>query len=152
VDAREGYAMLREHTIDHFRAPGDARWALYRFGPHGDLVGRPVSELPVAAQSAGSVQLAEPERFDDVDVDRATVPGVVWGTVTGIEPAPDSQVVAVAVNGTVAATTRVLRHTSGVNLEALPPEFLWRDGHNDVSVYLVDEQGGGAELRLLTRS
>jgi hypothetical protein len=149
VDAHAGNAYLREHTIDRSRGTGDPEWALHRFGPHPELVGRRVEELTVSTEPAGAVRLAQPERFDDVDASSGILPGEVWGTVDGVDDSSDP-VVAVAVNGTIAATTRIARRTEGVQLAALPPERLWHDGRNDVAVFLLRETAGGVELSPLS--
>jgi hypothetical protein len=108
-------------------------------------VGRRVEELTVSPQPAGTVHLAQPERFHDVDSARGILPGEVWGTVDGVDDSA-GLVVVVAINGTIAATTRIAPRTEGVQLAALPPERLWHDGRNDVAVFLLRETAGGVEL------
>jgi Sulfatase len=149
VDARAGNAYLREHTIDRFRGTGDPEWAVHRSGPHPELVGRRVQELTVSPQPAGTVHLARPERFHDVDSSRGILPGEVWGTVDGVDDS-SGPVVVLAINGTIAATTRIAPRTEGVQLAALPPERLWHDGRNDVAVFLLRETAGGVELSPLS--
>ncbi|MBA2325766.1 MAG: hypothetical protein H0V95_03850 [Actinobacteria bacterium] len=112
-------------------------------------MGRRVEELTVSSEPAGTVHLAQHERFDDVDSSSGILPGEVWGTVDGVDDSSDP-VVAVALNGTIAATTRIAGRTDGVQLTALPPERLWHDGRNDVVVFLLRETAGGVELSPLS--
>jgi hypothetical protein len=153
VDAGAGNAALREHAIDRFLPEGgDPEWTIYRAGPHPELVGTGVTAHVVSPQPAGTVDLDKPGRLEKAAPSDAKVPGAIWGDVAGIDPA-SGDVLAVAVNGTIAATTRVLRETPGTSFSVIPPDFLWRDGANDVAVFLVvDRPDGSVELRPLTAS
>ena len=150
VDAAAGNADLAEHAIDRFLPPGgDPKWAVYRAGPRPELVGTNVADQGVSSAPAGSVDLGKTGRFANASPSDGKVPGAVWGTVDGVAPAA-GDLLAVAVNGTIGATTRVLRETPGVGFSVITPDFLWRDGANDVEVFLVvDRSDGSIELRPL---
>jgi hypothetical protein len=151
VDPAAGNADLREHAIDLFVEESDPKWAIYRAGPRPELVGTTVDTYRVATEPAGTVDLDKPGRFEDVTVSDGVVPGAIWGAVDGVDTA-SNDMLAVAVNGTIGATTRVLRETSGLGFSVIPPDFLWHDGANDVQVFLVvDHADGSVELRPLTR-
>ena len=152
IDAVAGNAELRRHTIDTFLPAGsDPEWAVYRAGPHPELVGTAVDAYPRAATPAGSVAIDRPGRFERASPSEGEVPGAIWGTIDSGEAAPGA-VLAVAVNGTIGATTHVLDATR-VDFTVIPPDFLWKDGANDVAVFLVGElPSGTVELRPLTSS
>jgi hypothetical protein len=152
VDAVAGNAELRRHTIDTFLlAGGDPEWAVYRGGPHPELVGTAVHAHGRADAPAGSVDIDKPGRFERASPSEGDVPGAIWGTIDSADTAP-GDVLAVAVNGTIGATTHVLGETE-VDFSVIPPDFLWKDGTNDVQVFLVvDRPDGAVELRPLTSS
>ncbi len=77
---------------------GAAGYDPFRMGPRPDLVGR-----PLRGGSAVGFSLEDPGAYDDVRVDEAILPAYIEGTVTGVA---DGAVLAVTVNGRVAATTR----------------------------------------------
>ncbi len=85
-----------------------------------------------------SVALRHPQAYADVDVSSPVLPaahlvGVVRGVTAGASP-----VLAVAVNGTVAAVTRAEPGGGGQReFSAMIPPRLLRDGRNDVAVLLV---------------
>lgn len=152
VDPAPGNAELREHTIDRFLPEGDPKWAVYRAGPHPELVGTTVAEHAAASAPSGSVDLDKPGRFEHASPSDGKVPGAIWGRVDGVDTSA-SDVLAVAVNGTIGATTTVLRDPPGLGFSVIPPDFLWHDGANDVAVFLVvDRPDGSVELRPLPAS
>ncbi len=143
VDGAEGARVVRSKGVDTVRAAGDPQWALYRIGPYPELVGQPVANLAVAPEPAGQVQLARPERFDAAAPTEGRVPGVVYGTLDDAV-APGAPV-ACTVNGTIAGVSP--RFTiSRSDFGLIPPDFLWRDGANDVACYVVRAVDAGAEL------
>ena len=149
VDGAEGARVVRAAGVDTLRGAGDAQWALYRIGPFPELVGQPVAGLTVAADAAGPVDLKQPERFDAATPTEGRVPGLIFGNLdAGVEPGAP---VACAINGTIAGvSSRFSRSRSSFGL--LPPDFLWRDGQNDVSCYIVRTLAGSVELVPLRRS
>ncbi|MGQ0803374.1 MAG: sulfatase-like hydrolase/transferase [Actinomycetota bacterium] len=149
VDGVEGARYVRTRGVDTLRAAGDPQWALYRTGPFPELVGQPVAGLTVAAEPTGPVDVKQPERFESAAPTEGRVPGVVYGTLgDGVEPGAP---VACAVNGTIAGVSpRFTDSRSDFGL--LPPDFLWRDGQNDVSCFVVRAVAGGVELVPLRRS
>ncbi|HBL16201.1 MAG: hypothetical protein A2X36_11455 [Elusimicrobia bacterium GWA2_69_24] len=112
---------------------------LFRFGPDGDLVGRPVS----AYQSgSGGVEL----RWDAADA--SFVPAYVRGTIAG-RPAGGLPRLAVAVDGTIWAVGRAFpwkgRETG---FAVLVPESALRTGVARVEVFELSGAGDGRRLRL----
>jgi hypothetical protein len=105
---------------------------LYRIGPHLELVGRAVAELPVI----DSTDLTS-ELFDQETV---LSPAHVVGGLDGDRAEPGLDV-AVAVNGTVAATARTFSFLGDVRFEALVPEAGFRPGQNEIDVYVITAGG-----------
>jgi hypothetical protein len=137
VDPVAGNEWIRAHAVDRFRDPGDPRWALYRWGPHPELVGSEVADLRVADQSGGNAVLGEADRYTRAAPSHGRVPGIVYGTID----AAGSDAVAVAINGTIGAVVPRLTGDDGADFGALPPDWLWRDGTNDVELFLVRGDG-----------
>ncbi len=94
----------------------------YAIGPRPDLIGRRVD----AAAAHATVDAAGD--FDDVAADARVLPVLVSGDVTGLG---DDAPIAIAINGRVAATTRVF--PPGQFVALVPPGSL-RPGANDVKV------------------
>lgn len=120
---------------------------IYAFGPDADLVGRPLSELPLASSPAGSVQVDSADRYAAVARAGGTVPAEITGTVRGL--IGDVRL-AVALNGVVAAVGRPWEPAAdGGRFAFLLPERLFRDGRNDVLVFAVTAEAGGARRLLV---
>jgi Sulfatase len=144
IDPVAGNAWIRAHAVDLFRDPGDPKWALYRWGPHPELVGRQLSALRIAAAPVGRGELGEAGRFAHAAPSQGRVPGIVYGDLDtgGSEP------IAVAINGTVGAVVPRLTGGDSADFGALPPDWLWRDGKNDVRLFLVKADGTLAPLAI----
>jgi hypothetical protein len=110
----------------------------YAFGPRGDLVGRRVaalSPLPVGRQRAvvphaDRYRNVRPSRFEPALLVGRIVPGRTGG----------ARVVAVAVNGSVAATGRTFMLARGGDeqFSVLIPERVLRPGFNRLELLLVN--------------
>jgi hypothetical protein len=105
---------------------------LYRVGPHLELVGRTVAELPVIDNPDLTSEL-----FDQESV---LSPAHVVGVLEGNDAGPGLDV-AVAVNGTVAATARTFSFLGDVRFEALIPEAAFRRAGNEVDIYVITTSG-----------
>jgi hypothetical protein len=128
-------------VLDGLRARNETEERLlrdgeYAIGPRPDLIGRRL-DAPRARATVDT-----PGDFDDVAADARVLPALVSGDVTGL---PDGTPVAIAVNGRVAATTRVF--PPGQYVALVPPASL-RPGANDVHV--LDLRKIGAD-RSITR-
>ena len=104
-----------------------AGYDAFAMGPRPDLVGRRVGSAP---PGDGRVELEDPGQFDDVDPDSPVLPIWVSGTVTVL---PGGSEVAIAIDGRVAATTRVDRG----HFAALVPPRALRAGANRVEVFEI---------------
>jgi hypothetical protein len=112
---------------------------LYRIGPHLELLGRAVADLPLHADRGLSSQLADQELFRAVGFRSGVSPGHIVGTLEGAGAGRD---VALAVNGRIVVTARTFSLGGSTGFEALVPEQVFRRGANDVHVYLVSEMSG----------
>jgi hypothetical protein len=94
----------------------------YAIGPRPDLLGRRL-DAPTAQATVDA-----PGEYEDVATGARVLPVLVSGDVTGL---PNDAPIAIAVNGRVAATTRVF--PPGQYVALVPPGAL-RPGGNDVAV------------------
>ena len=106
---------------------------LDRLGPHPGLIGRRVAGR-VRHDRRASHGLEWPRRYRVYRPGRDPVPAFVTGTVRGIGP---GRVVAVAVNGRVAATTHTYRFKGAIRFGAVAVDHNFRSGRNRVAVYEV---------------
>jgi hypothetical protein len=115
----------------------------FAIGPHPELHGLPA---PPGEPSPGAhrVTLDHPGRYRDVDPTAVEVPVFVGGAVTGAGEGDGCCLLAVAMGGTVWATTGSFwtadgRHRFG----ALVPEEALRPGDQQVAVYRIDRAPHG---------
>ena len=135
------YAGLREKLL-RFES------GLYALGPHALLVGRPLSSLDVRTSTKSAIRLEDPLVFDNVDLDGDRLPLFVSGAMT--EVAENHVSIAIAVNGTVVATTQsYLEHDQWVFASMIPEEVLL-SGDNDLRVFVVSVTSEGTVLTLAT--
>jgi hypothetical protein len=122
---------------------------LFRVGPYGDLVGHPVSELPVTEESDVWIELLQPELYQHVDTRSDFVPGEIVGLVKGGPATGSTLDLAVAVNGTIQAVTGPYqRQASDADAvwSVLVRENSFRAGNNEIAVYVLDDLRGHPAL------
>jgi len=114
-----------------YRVPRPPRYA--------DLLGRPVPELNVVDGEPVTVVIDYLPEFLDWRAEPGAVPFDVAGRIAGRSSRRGAPPVylAVAVNGTVRAVTRTWIDQPDAWL-ATPPLTAWREGANDLQVFLVD--------------
>lgn len=130
--------------LDAFLVAGDGPHDPFRIGPHGELVGEPVTSLTLASPT-GTVRAKKWTAYDHINFDKL-LPALFEASVTGIEP---DQWVAVSLNGTIAGVGPVYRldGSSETRLVVmLDPSFMVA-GQNALDVYLV---GADSTLHPLT--
>jgi hypothetical protein len=135
LDGRAGFAqVLRASTPP---AGGDPALRLYRLGPFGPLVGQPVDRLIDRGATPTDGTIDDPERFAGVDAGGSDID---WTFVDGTVRADATRPLVVAVNGVVAGVATSLPTAPGSPdsqfWATLAPE-LFRDGRNDVALFLV---------------
>lgn len=109
---------------------------LFRVGPHLELLGRQVADVPVVDRGDLTSELVDPGS--------GLSPTHVVGQIAGNGAAAGLDV-AVAVNGTIAATARTFSFIGEIRFEAMVPESAFGQGENDIDIYLVS--GGGTLLK-----
>lgn len=122
-------------------------WAgTYRFGPLNEIIGRPLKDFAIAPLH--SHMRADPERPNlptDYDPQSPVVFALLQRGV--LEKIPENKVLAVSVNGRIAAVGWSFKDGSGQGPGysiLLPPETL-KKGYNDVRLYLVKDKGNGLQ-------
>ena len=128
----------------------DFESGLYALGPHASLVGRSLSSADVRTDNEILLHLEHRARFDDVDLEGHTLPLYVRGTLA--DGLAERVSVAIAVNGSIVATTQsYLEQGVWIFASMIPEEALTR-GANEVKVFVVDGDGDKSVLRLATES
>ena len=123
-------------------------WRLFRgIGPNRELLGHPLSELATAAADGESAQIANASSLANVDLTSELRPVHIAGTLSGGRRRKRD--VAVAVNGRIEAVGRTffLRGSPRESFSVVVPEWVLRQGRNDVRVFEV--RGGPGALRLV---
>jgi hypothetical protein len=148
VNAQEGLTRMLASAQSRFAPTPDPRWAFYEVGADADLVGRRVRSFPTLAPVDLEVEVEDRARFRDVALDDDLVPGLVRGRVRGASDETDRVRIAIAVNGTVAAVSPLFTDNSTPgHFAGLVPDFLFRDGTNDLQLFVVEGSGPSAALR-----
>lgn len=115
----------------------------YGLAPPGqsDLLGLRIEDLTISSSEVAAA-IDRPDRFADVDTDGDRLPVAVEGTVWSAGELADPVVLAVAVNGEVAAVTRTYSNDQGVIrfFVLLPPAALV-DGNNTLDLIVVEGEG-----------
>ncbi len=140
VDGDDGLDRMISRGVGNFAAAGDPKWALYRVGPDGDLVGRKVTSFPTVPATGVRAEVDDPGQYADVQPRSGTVPGLVSGRITGT----DGQVpIAIALNGTIgAATSSFATDQEPHRFAGIMPDFLFRRGKNTMTVYEIVDRNG----------
>ncbi len=155
-----GFDESFESMVDAFGVGEDPQ-SLLRFGPAPELIGLPVAESPPVGLSRYGVEFAEASELEAVDLKADYLPVHLAGHVFELdEPAasPEARTsvgeldLAVAVNGTVSATTRAhVAATGEIEFTALIPESVLRQGQNQVEFFEVGNRSGAPALLQMTR-
>ncbi len=121
--------------------------ALFRVGPHPQLVGQRLSEQPRLRPGSAAVKVDGRHRYDDVDLRSPTLPALLTGTVETAEGESSCCDLAVAINGTISATVPTYgARGRRQRFAALVPETAFRAGRNRLEVLVIRERGGALEL------
>jgi hypothetical protein len=123
--------------------------ALYRVGPHAELVGRRAAKLP-HLPGVGTAQIDQAAELLQVDPSSGFVPGQITGQIP-YGRAGGGRPIALVLNGRVAAVgeTFSLAGSTTENFEVIVPERAFRRGPNEANVYEVVTLGGRPALRPL---
>jgi hypothetical protein len=120
------------------------------YGPRRDLVGRRLAAFGKSAPAPDRAVVADADEYREFDPDSGFVPAHLAGR---IEPGRlgGGRVLAVALNGTIAATGRTfaLRGDDDEEFSLLIPERDFRRGRNRVQLLLVGGTAANPRLRML---
>lgn len=120
---------------------------LLRSGPYPELIGHIPNSASRTAPAPYRVELATPKAYLDVRPGARVLPAHVHGWLVGDQPPPR---LAVALNGTVAATTTAFVDPEGrLKFGVLLPEESFRPGVNSVDLFEVRGTPGAATLHLI---
>ena len=121
----------------------------YRVAPRGTrrLLGEAVPSG--AAQPGMTARLTDAEAYANLDVDAPAIPAMVTGEVRLDTHPSERPVLAVGVNGRIAAVTLADPGRDGVHRFRAMVRTSWlRDGANDIAVLSVDADGGVTPIAL----
>jgi hypothetical protein len=124
---------------------------LFRIGPYSEFVGEDIIALGVAENAPFEVQIDQSLYFNDVDLAIQFIPASITGTIIS-EVLSDKLNLLITVNGRVCATTQTYNQGREMRFSVMVPEDCFRDGRNEVNVYLVSEGGGQLHLTRLRDS
>ena len=142
-DGDEVLAEVLARNIDTLLRRDNPSHRLYDIDDGGELVGLPVSRLDVVDGSGLDATVATADAYRDVDLSTGVVPSHLVADLSGAG-ASTVETVAVAVNGRVASVSPSWPTADqGHHVEAMLLPQLFRDGVNDIDLYVV----GGVEGR-----
>jgi hypothetical protein len=113
--------------------------AVYRIGPHREVLGRRVASLRVRVGSGARVEIADATLLNAVDPTSELLPSYIEGQITGT--VAGTLDLAIAVNGRVEAVTRTFRQGKKTMFSAIVPERSLRAGRNAVEIFGVARKG-----------
>ncbi|MCZ6507846.1 MAG: sulfatase-like hydrolase/transferase [Acidobacteria bacterium] len=119
--------------------------ALFDYGPYGNWIGRRLRDLDFATEPDYRIDLLMPGwefRYDGAD---RRIPAWVVGALESAGP-PRRLGLAVAVDGTIAATTELDPADSTGRFRALLPESALGAGIHELQIIVIDPQTGRAVL------
>jgi hypothetical protein len=142
LDARTGLATVLASPL-LAADPDGVDAAIFRTAPHGELIGRPVAAAAVGARDGRRVVLDDRGAFDAVNL-AEPLPAFVRGHLEG---GNGDETVVFAVNGTVAGVSPTFDdRDEPARFTLLVPPSLFRAGRNDVTAFLLTDEGGRVEL------
>ena len=117
---------------------------LYSPGLSRELIGEPVSLLQVTNPSPMRLEVRRMRDFAEVDLSAERLPLYISGELEGSPGRP--QRFALALNGVIVATTESYSENGEWRVASALPEASFRDGVNDVALYLLDDSDGNTRL------
>ncbi len=144
TDGSEARAVAAR-KIEHFGTNGP-----FGLAPpgHADLLNRSVEEFRASQDSELTATVRDPKAFKTVDLEGPVVPAWISGTIARRGSDGEDLLLAIVVNGRIAAVTRTSETEEGATQfgAVIPPES-FVNGDNDVDLYLI--RGSGDDLELL---
>jgi hypothetical protein len=152
IDGAAGQAVVLQGVTDRLLRPQDGYLGWFAFGPHADLVGRRVDDLPVI-ERGGTARVDGLGDYDHVDPASGWVPAQVSGQLVNPPPGRSGRpVVAVAVNGVISGVSELFAsgRSPPTQFSAMVSDSLLRPGGNRLQLFLLDPGAGRPRLRPLT--
>ena len=118
---------------------------LFKIGPYSDLVGRQVADVAVGGDAEVKLGLYLPTLFAHVKPNSAFVPAYIAGYVRSGWDTEAPLNLAVAINGTIRATTRTYtfpRAGKRKRWSAVVEESSFYAGQNEVEVFVINSSRG----------
>jgi hypothetical protein len=129
VDGVEGF----ERVLEADPVEGTGPLAVWRRTDQGALVGKDVGDLSLGEPAGDALAVRDLDFWDDVDTDRPPL------EVVGYAPLDEGTLVAVTVDGVVAAVVPVTPTSYGVSiLHALLWPGALGEGRNEIGAYVVE--------------
>jgi hypothetical protein len=110
--------------------------------PRAELIGRTLDSLPVPASGALHAVVDDVGRFENVDLGSPVLPAQITGRLLDDEGDGAQGLLAVALNGTIAATTRTYDFLRDGTWTAFVEPQRLRAGRNDLQVLVVRQNSG----------
>ena len=122
---------------------------LYRIGPHPELVGRQIAELP-RLDGVAAASFHQAEELRHVDPTSGFVPGEITGELPFGRPG-GGRPIALALDGTIVAVGRTFSMAGSLaeNFEMIVPEAAFRRGEMEARVFEIVSRRGQLALRPL---
>ncbi len=136
-------ATIGASPVGSADSPPDLR--LFRLGPYGDLVGRPLATVRDDTAAAFTGAVDDPGRLDAVDPAARDIP---WVYLQGTTDTPDAGIpLAITINGTIAALAQTYPGPDGTTIWwAIAAPQAFRSGGNELRLSRID--GGPDAPRL----
>ena len=141
LDARN-VALERKLTLS---GSGAISENLFKIGPYSDLVGRRVADVAVGGDADVKLELYQPNLFARVKPNSAFVPAHIMGYVRSGWEVEAPLNLAVAINGTIRATTRTYIFPLPGKRKvwsAVVEEGSFHAGQNEVEVFVIHSSRG----------
>lgn len=109
---------------------------LWRLGPQAELIGTRPGRTRTLRSASASID--SPGRLRKVKPNAGSVPSLISGELKGVRT---NQVVALALNGRITATTRAFRYKGPMRFGTMSAPTSFRRGANRVTLYTVSPNG-----------
>ncbi len=121
---------------------------VYHFGPYRDLAGQAAETLTQDTETA-AIEIVDETQYEQVDPATGIVPALIRASVDSADVRSNTWL-AVAINGTVAATAPVRDWTpQGAEFTAIVPPTSLATGTNEIDFYRIEDTDQGPVLHHL---
>ncbi len=126
------------YKIDLFGPVEDKEW-LFRVGPNHEIVARPLSSFDKIGTSQVRCEVDRVNHYSNVNPKGNFLITRLDGTIYDRKPTTPTPInLAIAINGVIQAVTTSFRERDVERFSALLPESAFRQGHNNVRVFMTE--------------